>query len=101
MDGLKSNVAEFYGSKGYFPPSIGANQSVEGTTAGKYGAITIGSGGGGAGPLVLNYTLNSGRAKNEVVSLSTTDGSAWDCGATGGAKATTTVPAKWLPSGCK
>ncbi|MHB1618882.1 MAG: pilin [Sulfuricella sp.] len=101
MDGLKSNVAEFYGSKGYFPGSIGAGLSVEGTVNGKYGVITIASGGGGAGPLVLNYTLTSGRAKTDVVSLSTKDGSAWDCGRTGGALATTTVPAKWLPSGCK
>ncbi len=101
MDGFKASVAEFYGTQGHFPTTIGAGQSVEGTTTGKYGAITVASGGGGAGPFILAYTLNTGRASGQVLALSTTNGSNWDCGETGGAAATTDVSGKWLPSGCK
>lgn len=110
MDGFKASVAEFYGTQGHFPTTIGAGQSVEGTTSGKYGSISIASGGGGAGPFIMAYTLSQGRAATKVLALGTSDGSGWACGkaTTGGsaaaqtaAQTATTVDTKWLPSGCK
>jgi len=112
MDGFKSSVAEFYGTKGYFPASLGAGNSVEGTTAGKYGTISVGNGGGGDGttPFEITFTMSQGRANGQVITLATTDGSGWACGeaTTGGsdaartaAQAATDVDAKWLPAGCK
>ena len=101
MDGFKASVAEFYGTQGHFPTTIGSGQSVEGITTGKYGAITVASGGGGAGPFIMAYTLNTGRASGQVLALATSNGSNWDCGKTGAAAGSTTVSDKWLPSGCK
>ncbi|MHB0986579.1 MAG: pilin [Sulfuricella sp.] len=112
MDGFKASVAEFYGTQGHFPTSIGAaGSSVEGTTSGKYGSISIASGGGqSANPFIMAYTLSQGRAANKVLALGTSDGSGWACGKaiTGGsaaaqtaAQTATTVDNKWLPSGCK
>lgn len=101
MDGFKAGLAEFFGTQGHFPTTIGANMSVEGITTGKYGAITVASGGGGAGPFVMAYTLNTGRASGQIIAMSTSNGSNYDCGETGGAAETTTVSAKWLPAGCK
>ncbi len=109
LDGFKSSTAEFFGTQGHFPTSVGAGQSIEGTTAGKYGTVSA-SGGGGAGPFVLTYTLNTGRANGKVIALATSDGSGWACGkATSGGDAAaqtaaqdaTTVDNKWLPAGCK
>ncbi|MCX7628547.1 MAG: pilin [Methylophilaceae bacterium] len=104
MAGFKSSVAEFFGTQGRFPSTIGTGGSVEGTTTGKYGTITIGSGGGTSGPFVLHYTLTTGRANGQILAMSTTDGSLWECGTqnpSSAAASATTVTAKWLPSGCK
>lgn len=112
MSGFKTPVAEFAGTKGYFPPSIGAGQSVEGTTQGKYGAITRDGASTGSSTLInsgsakfiMDYTLSTGRASTKVLAMSTTDGSAWDCGtqrAGSDAASKTTVDTKWLPAGCK
>lgn len=112
MDGFKSSVAEFYGTQGHFPTNVGPGQSVEGTITGKYGSVSVLSGGGGAGPFIMGYTLNTGRANTQVVAMGTSDGSGWGCGkSTSAASSTaatvtavnnaTTVLPKWLPAGCK
>lgn len=112
MSGFKTPVAEFAGTKGYFPPTIGAGQSVEGTTNGKYGVITRDAASTDSGTListgnakfVMDYTLNTGRASGQILAMSTTDGSQWDCGTQrsgSDAANATTVATKWLPAGCK
>ena len=98
MDGFKSSVAEFYGTQGHFPTTIGAGKSVEGTTTGKYGVVSLKAGGGATTGFIMEYTLNTGRASGKTVGLTTNDGSLWTCTTTG---TTSPVDAKWLPSACK
>jgi type IV pilus assembly protein PilA len=100
MAGFKASVAEFRGTQGHFPTTIGAGGSVEGTTTGKYGTVSLGAGGGAQTGFVLQYTLNTGNAQGRSVCLTTDDGSVWTC--TAAAPCTgTPVDAKWLPSACK
>jgi type IV pilus assembly protein PilA len=101
MDGFKSGLAEFFGTQGHFPTTIGPAQSLEGNVTGKYGSVSIASGAGTGGPFVMIFTLSTGRAAGNTVALSTSNGANYDCGATGGAVANTNVPNKWLPAGCK
>ena len=98
MDGFKSSVAEFYGTQGHFPATIGAGKSVEGTTTGKYGVVSLKQVGTTTTPFIMEYTLSTGRAATKTVGLTTQDGSLWTCTTTG---TTNPVDAKWLPSACK
>ncbi len=112
MSGFKTPVAEFAGTKGYFPASIGPAMSVEGNITGKYGVISRDAAStsnatlisSGSAKFIMDYTLGTGRASGKILAMSTVDGSAWDCGTQksgSDAAAKTTVDTKWLPAGCK
>jgi len=104
MAGFKASVGEFAGTTGRFPTTIGAAQSVEGSTTGKYGTIATApaSGAGlamnGTNVFRIQYTLNTGSANGQSVCLSTTNASVWTCST---ASCGTAVTAKYLPSACK
>jgi type IV pilus assembly protein PilA len=112
MAGFKTSVAEFAGTQGHFPSSIGAGASIEGTTAGSNGTVARDAAvsntndiSAGTAAFSLQYTLNKGNAKDQTVCLYSTNGSDWTCGTS--AKTSCTdgsagpVLPKYLPSACK
>jgi len=107
MAGFKSGVAEFVGTRGTFPNTLGRpGDDVEGTWDGTYGDIAQEPAAGaglapGAGVVfAIAYTLNTGQANNQTVCLTTTDGSSWTCSATTNCTGTPVAP-EFLPSACR
>ena len=95
--GFKTPFAEFRADKGHWPSNIGAqgsDQSIEGTLVGKYSTVSLTGGAGVATAVTLTATMDTGSAKGGTLTLTSSDGGAWDC--TGGS-----IKTKWRPSGCK
>ncbi len=95
--GFKTPIAEWVGTLGHFPGSVGASgsgASIEGTVAGKYSDITYD---GATGVLTATFRAGASAAGISGQTLTLTpnaDGTAWTCAAG-------TINAKYLPSSCK
>jgi type IV pilus assembly protein PilA len=113
MAGFKTSVAEFAGTQGHFPTTIGAGGSVEGTLQGSNGVVARDATSNtndisaGTAQFSLQYTLNKGNAKDTSVCLTSTSGSDWTCGTSAKIAGKCTDGAngpvlnKYLPSACK
>ena len=98
LAGGKTPMSEFYADKGRWPGSAG---SVMGTTVGKYvNNITITTGSGTTGTLLLTATFNASGVnaalQSKTVTLTTTDdGQTWTCAAGAG------LDPKYVPGACR
>jgi len=93
----KSPLVEYFGNHGIWPTTAG---EVMGTTSGKYlSAITIATGAGATGDLMVRATMQTSNVNSSVaggtLELSTGDGGRiWSC--TGG-----TIAMKYRPASCR
>jgi type IV pilus assembly protein PilA len=95
--GFKTPIAEWVGTLGHFPTTVGAagsGSSVEGTIAGKYADITYTA---ATGQLTATFRAGASAAGIAGDTLTLTpngDATTWTCAAG-------TVESKYLPSSCK
>lgn len=102
---LKTGLVEYYSDQGIWP-TANITPEIGGTVAGRYvSSIMITTGAGKTGAIVIGATMKktgvNGSIADKVFTLASADGQKWECGDTGKAKATNTVPTKFLPSACK
>ncbi len=104
MAGYKTSLSEFCGNNGRYPnvtTGVGLQTSVGGNVTGRYGSITdfavvdADPTTGNCGTATLTFTMSTGRANTQTITLvGTNNGANWTC--TGG-----TVPAALRPSSCR
>ena len=98
LAGLKTPLMEFRNDRGHWPSNIGqagSGASVEGVLKGKYAELSNVVGGGGSSGLIsITATVSLGNAKGTTVTLTSADGTTWDC--KGG-----TLSTRYRPAGCK
>ena len=98
LAGLKHPLMEFRNDRGHWPSNIGqvgSGASVEGILMGKYAQVSnIVGGAGTSGLLTVTATVSIGNAKGTTITMTSVDGTAWDCN--GG-----TLPTRYRPAGCK
>lgn len=101
VDGAKTAVAEFYSNNGRYPPNnTSAGLALATSITGKYVTNLDVLNGGIAGRIQATFgnKANTKITGNFLVLSAVTHGGSieWHCG-----QATTTIPAKYLPSSCR